>query len=326
MRALSVTWAVFLVLGSVGQGCSTNGGTKIDSAISPDASSVDAAAFADSRTADQRGADAAKADASAVDGRAGDAMPGDAKGSDACVPTSPATEVCDGKDNDCNGLVDDVDVGKDGIYDCLKIALFGLAGTFGSSDFQAWLKSNGVNGVDRAQTDPKEALTQTLLDKYSIIILDRLVRDYTATEADLLRQWVEAGGGLMSMSGYTGGSTDTTRPNSLMVKLGLEYKGGLANGPVTSWKPHAISQGITSITFNGGFPVAEVAGVTGGTNTVVCELPAAKGPAGMAQVRGKGRVFVFGDEWIEFDSEWKSLPQVKVLWGNILGWLARFTN
>lgn len=45
-----------------------------------------------------------------------------------CVPSGPDEAVCDGLDDDCNGVVDDVDVNADGVYDCLKIALLGKHG------------------------------------------------------------------------------------------------------------------------------------------------------------------------------------------------------
>lgn len=38
--------------------------------------------------------------------------------------------------------------------------------------------------------------------------------------------------------------------------------------------------------------------------------------------RKGGKLFIFGDEWIEFDSEWKNIPQIKKFWVNILGWLS----
>jgi hypothetical protein len=75
------------------------------------------------------------------------------------------------------------------------------------------------------------------------------------------------------------------------------------------------------VTFSGGYTLAEVAGVTGGTDTVVASL--AFGPVGMAQTRGSGRVYVWGDEWVTFDSEWSTMPMIKQFWVNALGWLER---
>jgi hypothetical protein len=125
----------------------------------------------------------------------------------------------------------------------------------------------------------------------------------------------------MAMSGFTGGMSDFFA-NSLLAEIGLAYQPGLLNGPITDFAMHPISEGISSVTFAGGYHVGEVAGVMGGVNTVVASHAGA--PVGMAQERGGGRVFIWGDEWIEFDSEWQSLPQIKQFWVNITGWLGRF--
>jgi len=52
---------------------------------------------------------------------------------------------------------------------------------------------------------------------------------------------------------------------------------------------------------------------------VVAEIT--DGPVGLALERGSGRAFVWGNEWVEFDSEWQSLPEIKTFWVNSLGWL-----
>ena len=57
-----------------------------------------------------------------------------------------------------------------------------------------------------------------------------------------------------------------------------------------------------------------------GVNEVVGTLP--QGPVAVAQVRNAGKLFIFGDEWIEFDSEWQQIPEIQQLWVNILGWLS----
>lgn len=238
-----------------------------------------------------------------------------------CVPTAPATEVCDEVDNDCNGKIDDVDSGGDGIFDCQRILLVGAAGANPSANFVAWLTGNGSQ-VERVLTDTTTPLTATLLDGVKVVILDRLPRTFTTDEAAILATWVEAGGGLMVMTGYSGGATDRDRPNSLLAPYGLGYQGGLVSGPVTMFTTHPLTTGLSSVTFSGGFVVGTVgadAGPGGGPTTTVATLPS--GAAGVVQVRGAGRVFVWGDEWVTFDSEWSSMPMIRTFWVNALGWL-----
>ena len=125
----------------------------------------------------------------------------------------------------------------------------------------------------------------------------------------------------MSMTGYTGGPSDVDFPNSILGPMGLTYNNsqGIISGPVVDWTPHPISEGIASVTFLGGYYI-DVTDDGVGTNTTVATLP--PGPVGVAQVRAGGKLFVWGDEWIEFDSEWQQIPQIKKFWANILGWLA----
>ena len=234
-------------------------------------------------------------------------------------PCVPMPEVCNDVDDNCNDVVDDVDVGGDGICDCLNIALFGNKGANPSAEFEVWLEAQGTK-VDRIQID-NTPLTQQIVDKYDIIILDRLIRTYTADEAKVMQGWVGDGGGLMAMTGYSGAPPDVLNPNSIIAPMGLSYNNskGIISGPVTQWNPHPVSEGITSVTFLGGFYIdSKDDGV--GQNTVVGTLPA--GPVAVAQVRADGKLFIWGDEWIEFDSEWKNIPQIKQLWVNILGWLS----
>ena len=43
---------------------------------------------------------------------------------------------------------------------------------------------------------------------------------------------------------------------------------------------------------------------------------------GVAGPLGMGHVLLFGDEWIEFDSEWSTMPPIPQLWLNVVTWLS----
>ena len=253
----------------------------------------------------------------AVSGSTGDGSTGTSTTGPDCMPVA---ETCNDLDDDCNGIVDDVDVGGDGICDCLNIAIFGNKGANPSAQFEAWLEAQGTQ-VDRIQTD-NTPLSKAILDKYDIVILDWLVRNYTAQEAALVADWVGTGGGLMSLTGHVNNNTVVDRPNSIIKPMGLSYNAskGFFSGPVTQWlKPHPITDGITSVSFYGGLYI-DIVDDGLGINTVIGTLP--QGPVAVAQERKAGKLFIFGDEWIEFDSEWQQIPQIKKFWANVLGWLS----
>lgn len=200
----------------------------------------------------------------------------------------------------------------------INIGILGNPGANASSNFQTWLTKAGTT-VQRIQTSASDpALTAQMLAPYNVIILDHLTRDYTAPEGAVVKAFVEAGGGLIAMSGYTGGPSDWYA-NGLIGTLGMSYGGGLINGPVTTFVPHPITKGLTSVTFNGGF-VVSAPGASSYTRTPIASLPA--GNVAYAIQAVGGRAFIWGDEWIEFDSEWSTLPEIKTLWVNIFGWVA----
>lgn len=204
----------------------------------------------------------------------------------------------------------------------LRIGILGNPGANASSNFQQWLEKSGTS-VQRVQTTSAVALTAASLAPFDVVVLDGLTRDYTATEATVLATWVSAGGGVASMSGYSGDPGRDWRANSLLAPLGVAYAGALRSGPVTEFVAHPITAGLTSVTFNGGFLVADLGG-SASTRTPLAFLPegAGKGNAGIAVQLGAGRAFVWGDEWIEFDSEWSTLPAIKQLWVQVFSWIA----
>ena len=242
---------------------------------------------------------------------------GDTSGG-SCVPVADDEQTCDGIDDDCNGFIDDIDEGGDGICDCLAIGIIGTPGSLAASQFTQWLTDRGSSAE---RIDPP-VVDATVLDAYDVVILDQLTREYTAAEAMAFETWVTSGGGLMSMTGHTANPTSAQQwPNGILGPMGLEYQGALLNGPVTDFEVHPIATGLTSVTFLGGF---EVVGTNPGESDLVASLPGGV-PAAMAQERGEGKLFVWGDEWIEYDSEWSSMPEITQLWVNIFEWITPVT-
>ena len=231
----------------------------------------------------------------------------------------PSLEVCNDLDDDCDGNIDNVDVGGDGICDCLDIALLGNQGANPSAEFQGWLEAQGTQ-VDRIHTNPADVLDKATVSKYDIIILDYMVRSYTADEAATMQTWVEAGGGLMAMTGFTNAQFAADRPNSLIKPMGLSYNTskGFFSGPIVNFLPHPITMGLTSISFYGGLFI-DIVQDGFGKNAIIMNLM--QGPVGVVQDRGNGRLFIFGYEWIEFDSEWKNIPEIQKFWVQTLSWL-----
>lgn len=246
-------------------------------------------------------------------GRLADAPDGADAG---CVASGP--EVCDGVDNDCDGLIDDVDAGGDGIYDCQKVLFLGPPGLRPSADFDAWARGNGT--LVTRMVDPNVMVTAELLAPFDLVLIDRISRAYSAEEAAALAAWVNGGGGVMALSGYLGGPSDKDFPNSLVAGLGIGFTGNLLSGPVTTFAADPLTTGLSSVTFAGGFGVAVDA---------AADRPVLVGKVGAqvvaASVRhGAGRVYLWGDEWVTFDSEWAGSAEIRQFWVDAFGWLGRF--
>ena len=256
-----------------------------------------------------------------------DADLGSDGGSDGGVDASfdaPAlsAEVCDGVDNDGNGIADDVDVGGDGICDCLLIATLGVPGVHGDGDvFSAWL--DGKSDVGAVSLGDQE-LTSELLAPYQVIVAeDMRGREYSDAEVAALQGWIEGGGGLMTLIGY-GSSSERTNINQLLAPTGISYDetpilSGSPTVPITTWHDHAVSAGVTQVGVDNGYEVI-------GAGEVVAE------EGGFVVLRagtlGEGKVLVWGDEWITYDSEWTEHPeyQLERFWLNVLKWLTPETE
>jgi hypothetical protein len=199
----------------------------------------------------------------------------------------------------------------------------GAPGANPSSNFQAWLTMQGAIATRFHDMASAPTLTHEQLAVFDLVIVDWLQRDYTAAESTVLADWVRAGGGLFVMSGHSGSSE--VQDNTLLVSLGPSYDValGLLNGPATLLPGVITDDGaggtLPPITFAGGFAVIVPASLTSDLvpfATIGSNVVGVVGPFGM------GRLAIFGDEWIEFDSQWSTMPAIIQLWSDGVRWLA----
>ena len=215
--------------------------------------------------------------------------------------------------------------GSTSLYGCRRIGIMGAPGANPSSNFQAWLEMQGAIATRFHAAASAPALSRAELETFDLVVVDWLQRTYSVEEATTLADWVRAGGALMVMTGHDSGAS-ADRHVSLLASLGPSYDlaAGPINGPATllAHPTTATADGtgtLPPVTFNGGL-----------RTTVPAELAADIVPmavigsevVGVAGPLGAGRVLLFGDEWIEFDSEWSTMPPIPQLWLNTVRWLS----
>lgn len=241
-------------------------------------------------------------------------------------------ETCDGIDNDENGIIDDVDAGHDGVCDCLNIATIGHIGPWsnGGNVFATWLNQRSPKGVvelaDQELTAEQLAPLQIIVvlhaDTTEISNADRMAPAHHAfsdAESEVFAAWVRSGGGAMTTIGYTGDEAkEVVNVNKLLSGLSMGYSASRLDlsGMIQTWNPHALSEGITAINTDNGVEPDGASGTTVALSGDKLALQVAE--------LDKGRVAIWGDEWITYDSEWADTDgqQVEHFWLNLLKWLS----
>jgi hypothetical protein len=214
---------------------------------------------------------------------------------------------------------------------CINVALIGRLGSYGATpgadgtaSMETWLNDNS-NG-DAATILNKPTLNEEFLSQYDVVILQALENaegagqqwQFSAEELAAFEAWVRAGGGVVALTGYGGLPDEVTPTNQLLTFSGLQYAGLSGPGdtmnpgtcpdeccycngnsiPSTGWDAnHPISANVTAVgAFYGrsitvpanGAVVAQAGGVVLGA-TVEVDM---------------GRVFMFHDEWVTYNSQW----------------------
>jgi hypothetical protein len=251
-----------------------------------------------------------------------------------CLPpgTQPGPTICDWGAMACVGDGEfgtwgacQASTGGGGGFGCRRIGIMGAPGANPSSNFQAWITTQGAIATRFHATSDALPLQRAELETYDLVIVDYLQRTYTLDEATLIKEWVEDGGALMTMTGHDDVASPP-RHLSLMAALGpsYDYSHGFFSGPATLL-PHPTTldadgaSTLPPISFFGGVevdvPAAQAA-------TIVPMAMVGELVVGAAGPMGDGRVLIFGDEWIEFDSEWTTIPAVAQFWLSAVTWLA----
>ena len=236
---------------------------------------------------------------------------------------------------------------------CMNIAEIGTAGQFGSNPgqdgdvaFQSWMNdpNNSNAHVDLYKTKP--TLDATFLANYDILVLQSLSDNsasgvywtFSQAELDAVAQWVNDGGAIISLMGYSGNTSEINPTNQLLKFSNISYNSddiiidndctmlrrdanGVPNGQpmcycdtaigITDWN---TDPAIKDIANHDPSVSSMVVGAYHGRSinvpsgaVVAATFKTAAGPTyyvAVGESVGKGHVFAYCDEWITYTSQW----------------------
>jgi hypothetical protein len=156
-----------------------------------------------------------------------------------------------------------------------------------------------------------------VLADYDLVVVQALIQLHSTDEAAALASWLEAGGSMVVLSAYDI-LGDAGRVNSLLGTLGVQLVGNLFNGPITEFAPHPTTANLHSLVFLGGYHVQ--------IDNAFTTIATFEGePVGAAAIVGRGRIVVWGDDWVSRDADWGN-PDHQLFWANVLDWTCHRTN
>ena len=208
----------------------------------------------------------------------------------------------------------------------------------GSADntdaFQAFMNGN-TNGTATMKMLTKFThITDIDLSQYDVIILQALedseytgLWSYTTADAAALRDWIhDKGGGLITMSGYGGNSSEVQPLNQLLQGSdnwsGLSYN---TDDTYNSCPSNMCYCADSSVAFDGWTTTytdynelthdMKKVGVfhgrsinCAGSDCQVFAKDSTYGNVGVAKHYGSGQIFAWSDEWVTYTSQWGLAP------------------
>jgi Tfp pilus assembly protein PilX len=263
---------------------------------------------------------------------------------------------------------------------CPSLATMGVFGNDPVVNFKIWLADHSSSCLTQDLAVDTNVITAAMLAPYKIVIVLDVghsqqdydtfnatsptnlygalltlanpsppVRQFSAAEGQVVKQWVQNGGGIFVVNGYNNSLWLNTNFNTLIEPLGLVYyspscdldpncpktgtgilyQSQLGQVQISSFATHPLTVGVTQLFADGWWPISGYP-VASGLPTALdsrYKVWATYGNGenfGVAGTYGAGRVVVIADEWVTFDKNWASSTwgsSVAALWNNAITWL-----
>jgi hypothetical protein len=227
---------------------------------------------------------------------------------------------------------------------CINLASIGAAasksygtGSDSTNEFESWLSTKSNANVTFF-IDKPGTIDMTWLNNYDVILIQDLRKwVFTVAEQQAFQQWINEGGGVIALSGYfNDDALEILNPNGLLAPTGMSILAdevpsqnacttadGIAAGnlvcpnsptntnanPASKCFCWGNSYPVSDFTAN--HPIAVNVKAVGafrgravnvGTGNVVASVGGV--PVAGEITVGKGKVFIFGDEWVTYTSQW----------------------
>ncbi|MBL9018991.1 MAG: hypothetical protein JNL83_32690 [Myxococcales bacterium] len=191
-----------------------------------------------------------------------------------------------------------------------RVLIMGAPGSGATTMFENWLAGRAAT-VETLQG----RLDTTILARTDLLVVRALQTAADDLEREALASFVQQGGALVQLSGFTDMQQGADLATSLSSVFGVVFRSDINTGPVTALALHPVNDGVSSVVFMGG----DTAVSTGGSTFVPTAWIGGNAVAGVVEV-GVGRVYLWADEWVTSDSTWVQASSEQ-FWTAAFDWL-----